>query len=457
MRVIKTIVFLLLTVVLSLSAYIGFGYADSRFGLIRDQISISGTGSMFPTFPKGVGTDSADLSRQTVVSVPMRRYPGGINLFNQPLFANELHRGDIISFENSLTDKLSQSKTGKTAGFVKRIIALPGDKLEIRDGFVYINGQIQMENYTASARSTFGGQFLPDCQTQTIPPGVVFVMGDNRKGSSDSRQELGLVPISDIDHLLSFPAQTPYATSWRDASGDSQQSLKPVLDKQLFLKLLNEKRSANKLPPLKYQPQLETSAGIRADVILKYDDLSFTATRSGITMATAMSQAGYSNIVWGEAPTLGYYTAEELLENFFEFPNSRSFLLNPDFQETGITAKVGTIHGCPVQIVVQHFAGYKPPDYSAQVIASWQKGLTNLQDTLPSWEKLKTYPTFYSAHQADIDELLGLFHTRLTRIQAIVTRMQANQWLNSQEEAWTRDDASLAKRMSELSSRLNSY
>ena len=412
---------------------------------------------MYPTFPKGSATNSAQLETETVLRVLMRRFPSGINLRSVKLFQNIISRGDIISFENSITDQITSQKSGVKSGFIKRVIAIPGDTLQIRDGFVYINGQIQTENYTASGRSTFGGQFLSDCKPLTIPSGFVFVMGDNRKGSSDSRHELTLVPISDIDHYLPLSEQINYSNNWRDASKDTSQSLKPLLDKQVYLNMLNEKRRENNLIPLKYQPKLESSAGIRAGIILKYDDLSFDATKSGITMAKAMAQSGYSNTIWGEAPTLGYYDSAELLENYFAFENTKKFLLNPDFQETGISAQIGLLNGCPVQIVVQHLAGFKPPNYSADVITSWKNNLKGLQDSLPSWEKLKSYTQFYKSHQKEVDELLGLFATRISRNQAIVNKMAANQWLSDEEQAWTKEEESLSSRMSALTTILNSY
>jgi len=457
MRLIKTTFFIFLFFLVGLGLFIGFGYLDSRYGLHRDLILISGTGSMYPTFPKGQGTDSASLSNQTVAQVAMRPFPGGINIYRYHFFQHPLAYGDIVSFENSVTDKITLDKTGHKTGFVKRVIGLPGDKIEIRDGFIWRNTARLLENYTATARSTFGGQFLPDCKSVTIPRSQIFVLGDNRKGSDDSRHNLGLVAISDIDHFLPLAEQTTYSQKWRDASSDASFSLMPLLDENEYLKLLNQKRSENKLSQLKYQPKLDLSSAKRADVMLKYDDLSLTATKSAYTMEKAMTDVGYNNIVWGEAPTLGYYDAAELIENFFEFPDSRKFLLNPDFQETGLSVKVGDLHGCPVQIVVQEFAGYKPPNYPANVISSWQKGLDGLQASLPSWQKLKTYSAFYSAHKSEIDELLDLFSTRISRIQAIVKRMQANQWLTGEETKWTNADEQLAKRLSELTSKINSY
>jgi signal peptidase I len=306
-----------------------------NIGIISDDIYISGTGSMYPTFPKGTGENIVQLARETVAWPQMRQFPGGLVIGKQRYFGYELGRGDIISFSNPKTAEITKKETGREAGFVKRVIALAADTVEIRDGFVFLNSQELVEPYTAQARSTFGGSFLPDCQRLTIPKGQVFVLGDNRKGSSDSRYELGLVSVSDIDHVIPYSKQQEFQSRWRDASKDYQEANKPVLDTKEYLELLNAKRQLDGLKPLKYQPKLEASAKKRTDIIIKYNDYSYAATRSGITMEKAMKDIGYSNTVWGEAPTLGYYEAQELLENFFQFPDSKKFLLEKDFQETG--------------------------------------------------------------------------------------------------------------------------
>ncbi len=66
--------------------------------------------------------------------------------------------------------------------FIKRIVGVPGDKLEIRDGAVWINGRPLEEPYlvgTTPQDERWG--------PQTVPPGHYFVMGDNRSNSFDSR------------------------------------------------------------------------------------------------------------------------------------------------------------------------------------------------------------------------------------------------------------------------------
>lgn len=88
-------------------------------------------------------------------------------------------RGEIIVFKNP-------SNTSEQ--FVKRILGVPGDKVAIIQGVVYINDQPVEEDYTlAPARIGFASQIVPE--------GTYFVLGDNRNNSEDSRfSRVGFLP-----------------------------------------------------------------------------------------------------------------------------------------------------------------------------------------------------------------------------------------------------------------------
>jgi len=73
---------------------------------------------------------------------------------------------------------------------IKRIIGLPGDIIEIRDSHVLVNGQPLTEPYLAGATSGFYGPI-------TVPPLHIFVLGDNRGFSNDSRN-FGTIPLQDV-------------------------------------------------------------------------------------------------------------------------------------------------------------------------------------------------------------------------------------------------------------------
>ncbi len=73
---------------------------------------------------------------------------------------------------------------------IKRVIGLPGDQIEIHDGRVFVNGEMLNEPYLTTATA---GSFGPT----TVPPLHIFVLGDNRAFSNDSRS-FGTVPLSDV-------------------------------------------------------------------------------------------------------------------------------------------------------------------------------------------------------------------------------------------------------------------
>ena len=109
-------------------------------------------------------------------------------------FGNDLKRGDIITFDSELTTGLGMKKI-----LVKRIIGLPGDNISISDGKVYINGEAQEEPYTKD------GYTSTTMDEVTVPEGYIFVLGDNRQNSTDSRSpEVGFIDINRIRGKVVF-------------------------------------------------------------------------------------------------------------------------------------------------------------------------------------------------------------------------------------------------------------
>jgi signal peptidase I len=98
-------------------------------------------------------------------------------------------RGDIIVFK---TPKLADIRCGAGGTFVKRLIGLPGDTWEERDGYVFINGKRLHEPYIKPERRDDRTIAL-----MRIPKGQYFMMGDNRRASCDSRS-WGTVPHENL-------------------------------------------------------------------------------------------------------------------------------------------------------------------------------------------------------------------------------------------------------------------
>lgn len=80
--------------------------------------------------------------------------------------------------------------------YVKRVIGLPGDSIEVKDDILYINGTAYQEEYLSDHKETiFGNSFTENFTLEqvtgetTVPDGYLFVLGDNRPVSKDSRSE----------------------------------------------------------------------------------------------------------------------------------------------------------------------------------------------------------------------------------------------------------------------------
>lgn len=101
-------------------------------------------------------------------------------LFGKP------QRGDIV-----VVNSHQQINDIDDANIVKRVIGLPGERVVIDYGHVYIDNQLLKEPYLYGDNTPNSGEWL-------VPEGHVFVMGDNRNHSSDSRDRFGYIAIDDI-------------------------------------------------------------------------------------------------------------------------------------------------------------------------------------------------------------------------------------------------------------------
>lgn len=171
------------------------------------------SGSMYPTLKVG---DYLFVSKYTY-GYSRYSFPVGLPLFSGRFWYSEPQRGDVVVFR-------PQSKPN--TDFIKRIIGLPGDKIQVKDGRLYINDELvnrkETDRYMIDEYveiPEFYHQYdevLPNDKTHRIieisdherivdntdvfvvPEDSFFMMGDNRDRSDDSRISVGFVPKENL-------------------------------------------------------------------------------------------------------------------------------------------------------------------------------------------------------------------------------------------------------------------
>lgn len=174
---------------------------------------------------------SASLGGKELFGIHKVPFSGRILDFGEP------HRGDVVVFKLP-----SDNKTD----YIKRLVGLPGDKIQVTNGVVYINGKpvprkriedfIDTEKfgnkieqyqetlpngttYITHNLETNPGPSADNTGVYTVPPGHYFMMGDNRDNSSDSRfpEAVGFVPYENLvgKATILFFSHTDKASIWK--------------------------------------------------------------------------------------------------------------------------------------------------------------------------------------------------------------------------------------------------
>ena len=154
------------------------------------------SGSMEPTLMPG--------DRVIVVKVPYYFHDprrGDVIVFEDPDPSRQPDRGAIGGFFHWLVQGLGAAPPDNE-DFIKRVIGLPGETVWAKGGNVYVDGEQIEEPYLIQETDNFPKTKVPD--------GTLFVMGDNRGNSLDSRFGLGFVPLDQVigkAELIIWPPQ----------------------------------------------------------------------------------------------------------------------------------------------------------------------------------------------------------------------------------------------------------
>lgn len=101
----------------------------------------------------------------------------------------EPKHGDIVIFKapQAALDAAGRKEKYGDVFYIKRLIALPGDTIEVKDNLIYLNGSTEPLDEPYLTDSRIHGGMVANYGPYTVPEGEYFFMGDNRIGSSDSR------------------------------------------------------------------------------------------------------------------------------------------------------------------------------------------------------------------------------------------------------------------------------
>lgn len=190
---IKDIIEWIICILIALIIAIAFRYYIGTPTIVQQP-------SMYPTLQPN---QRLWLNRWTRTTKKMPE-KGDIITFEAPseslLNINEIQESQIARYENEPTSLWGKFyyyvlEIGKTS-YIKRVIGLPGDHVVIQDGKVYINDEEIEEDYLQEGIVTDNGH--GNCIDVVVPENCVFVMGDNRSQSTDSRC-FGCIPLDKIE------------------------------------------------------------------------------------------------------------------------------------------------------------------------------------------------------------------------------------------------------------------
>ncbi|MCW1949538.1 MAG: signal peptidase I [Candidatus Shapirobacteria bacterium] len=143
------------SIVLALSVFVLF------YLFVAQPNEVKGS-SMFPTFKNGEYLLTEKISYQ----------------FNNP------QRGDVVIFKAPPSEPCAEDE----CEYIKRVIGLPGDRVMVKEGDVFVNGEMIDQSFLPEKVYTSEGEYMAEGEEKEVPEGEYLCFGDNRPNSRDGRE-----------------------------------------------------------------------------------------------------------------------------------------------------------------------------------------------------------------------------------------------------------------------------
>jgi signal peptidase I len=226
----------------------------SRAGIFASPSSVSlnlaGSSALTPAHTEAGGTASTAvqakkarrvhiiLLRAVLIAVLVRTFIGETSVVPTPSMEGTILVGDHLFWSKTLygpeipllhwrLPRLRKVRRGEIVAFrfpkdpqqtfLKRVAAVGGDTVEIRDGILYVNGAAVEEGYAVHHGGILSSHRWDQMPSRVVPAGQLFVLGDNRDNSSDSR-DWGAIPEENVigSPLFVFWSYDAPSAAWLD-------------------------------------------------------------------------------------------------------------------------------------------------------------------------------------------------------------------------------------------------
>lgn len=334
-----------------------------------------------------------------------------VDLYNPYKYG--LERLDVVSFANA--------ETGG-ASYIKRIIGLPGESIAIKNGSVFINGQVLYEPYTLNRLPTYGNTHLEDCNIYRIPEGHYAVLGDNRTISQDSRV-LGFIEQSTIQGVIPSDYTPEFSSTVPKTPG-----VAGTPDAERIRSAVQEYRTTHQAELLTPHDQLQKIAADRASAIAS----SLSVAKDADALEQTVKSHAYPYLQYHEFVTYGYLSEADIISQIDESTLERDIIRSPSYHHIGVGVATRSFMECTYPVISIVVGATQSTNYSEATKDQWVQELMSIDETYREFEAMTGSPGIDQNRLSDILRVLTQAKDIATRIK---TKIDANQPLSDTDQA----------------------